>query len=279
MDIVVTAAVLGAALLHAIWNALVKTGEDKLISITGVAAGAALSVVLFLPFVAVPDRASWPFIFASVLLHAGYMIALRQAYRFSDFSSAYPIARGTAPILVFAWSVVFLQEALSAREMLAVMGIVVGILVFSTRRLDKVVNDQKALFYALLTAVFIAAYTLVDGVGVRLSGTVSGYLGWSTIFEIIPMLAYTYARRGPSLFPALIYNRKMFFLAGLMAVGGYWIIVWAMSQAPIALVAALRETSIVIAALIGAYYFKEPSGGRRIIAAGIICISVLVLRW
>jgi len=278
MDLVVTLAVLGAAFLHAIWNAFAKTGDDKLISITGISAGAAVTALVIFPFSAIPEAESWPYILASVLLHAGYMIALSQAYRYSDFSSAYPVARGTAPILVFAWSFLFLQEVLSAREVFAVFGILVGIMVFSTRKLGAVVHDIRAISYALLTAVFIAAYTLVDGIGVRLSGTVSGYMVWMPTFEFFPLLAYTYFKRGPKVFTALAGNARPMLFAGMMAIGGYWIVIWAMTQAPIALVAALRETSIIIAALIGAFYFKEPSGKRRIIAAIIVCISVVILR-
>ncbi|MCP4008884.1 MAG: EamA family transporter [Proteobacteria bacterium] len=278
MDLFVTFAVLCAAFAHAIWNAFVKTGDDHLISITGIAAGATLTSLVIFPFSTAPDVQSWPYIFASILIHVAYMIALSQAYRYSDFSSAYPIARGSAPMLVFAWSFIFLQEVLSAREILAVFGILLGIMVFSTRRLGAVVNDRKAIWYALLTAVCIAAYTIVDGIGVRLSNSVSGYMVWMTTFEIFPLLLYTWFRRGPKVFTAIAKNARPMLFAGMMAVGGYWIIIWAMTQAPIALVAALRETSIIIAALIGAYYFKEPSGKRRIIAAIIVCVSVVILR-
>lgn len=278
MDLFVTFAVLCAAFAHAIWNAFVKTGDDQLISITGIAAGATITALIIYPFSTAPDIQSWPYIFASILIHVLYMIALSQAYRYSDFSSAYPIARGTAPILVFAWSFIFLQEVLSSKEMLAVFGIIVGIMVFSTRKFGVMVNDRKAIFYALLTAVFIAAYTIVDGIGVRRSGTVSGYMVWMTTFEVFPLLLYTYVRRGPKVFTVLANNAAPMLFAGVMAVGGYWIIIWAMTQAPIALVAALRETSIIIAALIGAFYFKEPSGKRRIVAAVIVCVSVVILR-
>jgi drug/metabolite transporter (DMT)-like permease len=278
MDLLVTLAVLSAAFLHAIWNAFVKTGDDQLISITGIAAGSTIVALFVFPFVVAPDMQSWPYIFASILLHVGYMIFLSQAYRYSDFSSAYPIARGTAPVLITAWSFIFLHDVLSTREMLAVLGILVGSMVFSTRKLGAVVNDRKALMYALLTALFIASYTVVDGIGVRLSGSIGGYMVWMTAFEIVPLFIYTYARRGPKVFTALAHNAPKMLFASMMAVGGYWIILWAMTQAPIALVAALRETSIIIAALIGAFYFKEPSGKRRIVAAIIVCISVVILR-
>lgn len=278
MDLTVTIAVLGAALAHATWNAVVKTGSDHLISITGVSLGAALTSLVIFPFAGSPDAASWPFLVASVALHSIYMISLSQAYRYSDFSSAYPIARGTAPVLVFAWSLVFLNEALNTREMLGILGIIGGITVFSTRRLDKVMGDRKALFYALLTAVMIAAYTLVDGMGVRRSASVSGYMVWMTVFESLPLLLYTWVRRGKTMLPALAANASSMLIAGVLAVGGYWVVIWAMTQEPIAMVAALRESSIIMAALIGAFYFKEPSGKRRIIAAVIVSASVVILR-
>ena len=278
MDLFVTLAVLCAAIMHATWNAFVKTGHDHLISITGIAVATAIIALFVFPFSRLPSPESWFYISTSVGLHVGYMIALSQAYRFSDFSSAYPIARGTAPVLVFAWSLLILKESLSIQELLAVCGIIIGILVFSTRRLGVVVNDKKALFYALLTAFFIAGYTIVDGVGVRKSGSVSGYMVWMNFLEMFPMLLYTYYRRGSKVFPALAKNIFPMMMGGMLAFSGYWIVIWAMTQAPIALVAALRETSIIIAALIGAFYFKEPAGKRRFIAAVIVCISVIVLR-
>ncbi len=278
MDLFVTLAVLCAAVTHAIWNAFVKTGDDHLISIAGVSTASAIIALLIFPFAGTPATPSWPYIGASVILHVAYMIALSQAYRYSDFSSAYPVARGTAPVLVFAWSLLLLNETLSPQELLAVCGIIVGIGIFSTRRLGVVVHDKKALGYALLTAAFIAAYSVVDGIGVRLSGSVSGYMAWMTFLEIFPLLLYTYFKRGPKLFGAIANNAAPMMMGGILAVGGYWIVIWAMTQAPIALVAALRETSIIIAALIGAYYFKEPAGKRRIIAAVIVCISVVILR-
>lgn len=278
MDLFVTFAVLCAAVSHATWNAFVKKGDDHLISITGIATATAVVALFIFPFSLPPMRASWPYIGASVGIHAAYMIALSQAYRYSDFSSAYPIARGTAPVLIFAWSLLVLKETLSGQELMAVSGIIIGILVFSTRRLGVVVNDRKALVYALLTAFCIAAYTLVDGIGVRKSGSVTGYMVWMNILEIIPLMLYTFLRRGSKVFSALAKNKLLMMMGGMLAFGGYWIVIWAMTQAPIALVAALRETSIIIAALIGAYYFKEPSGKRRIIAAVIVCISVVVLR-
>lgn len=279
MDFFVTLAILFAAFVHAIWNAIVKKGDDHLISITGIAIGAALVSLFIFPFARLPEVASWPYLTASIGLHAGYMIALSQAYRYSDFSSAYPIARGTAPLLVFIGSYYFLNETLTGKEFLAVFGIILGVLIFSTRRLGTVVSDRKAIFYALLTAVFIATYSIVDGRGARLSGSVSGYIAWMTLFEVFPLLLYTYYRRGPVIFRSMATQAVPMLSAGAMAVGGYWIIIWAMTQAPIALVSALRETSIIIAALIGTFYFKEPSGKRRIIAAIIVCVSVVILRW
>ncbi len=130
---------------------------------------------------------------------------------------------------------------------------------------------------ALITSVFIAAYTLVDGIGGRLSGGVSGYVVWLAVFDMIPILIYTFAVRSMGVIVPIVKDWKRNLAGAVMAFGSYWIVVWAMSQASIPLVSALRETSIIIAALIGAFYFKEPSGKRRIVASIIICCAIVLL--
>lgn len=279
MDLYITFSVLGAALIHATWNAFVKKEADPLIAITGLMVGSTLCVLIVYPFISQPALASAPYIIASGIIHAAYMIFLSQAYRYSDFSSAYPIARGTAPIFIFAWGYFFLHDTLSSKELVAIIGIIIGILVFATRKIQMLVNDRVALGYALLTAVCVAAYSVVDGLGARLSGNVNGYMVWMEIASFPLLFLYTYKKHGNKLLSSLRVNFKYYWFGGAMALAGYWIVVWAMTQAPIVLVSALRETSIIIGALIGAYYFKEPSGARRIFAAIIVCCSVVILRW
>ena len=277
MQTSVILAVLLAACLHATWNATVKSSGDKLVSIAGIQFAGGLIAFVLLPFFPLPAKESWPYLFASIVLHSAYYIALSEAYRKGDFAEAYPIARGTAPIIVTLCGVFFLNETLDPFELIAVLGILVGIMIFATRRLDRVVQDTRAITAALITSVFIAAYTLVDGMGGRLSGAVSGYMVWLTLLDAIPIVVYTLIVRRPKVFPVLLGQLRMSFLGAGMALASYWIVVWAMTQGAIPIVSALRETSIIIAALIGAYYFKEPSGKRRVIASIIIFLSILLL--
>ena len=278
MTSTVTLLVLAAAMFHAIWNAFIKTGRDPLISVTGIAVGSGLIAVLVLPFVGWPDSGTMPWLIASVILHVAYMITLSQAYRYGDFSLAYPIARGAAPAMVVIVTVLFLDEKLESRQLISVLGVLFGIALFALRRFGAVVSDLRSLSYALITAVLIAMYTLVDGLGVRVADQFLNYAAWMAAMETPLIVLYMYHRRGAQGFQVLRDHAPRLMAGGIMAVAGYAIILWAMTQAPIALVAAFRETSIIIAALIGMFWFKEPSGWRRIAAACIIFASVVYLR-
>ncbi len=269
--------VLLAAFFHATWNAVVKSSGDHLVSIAGLQLACGIIAACLIPFVEFPEKESWPYLFASALLHSAYYIALSEAYRSGDFSQAYPVARGTAPIIVALWGVFFLNEVLTTSGMVALAGVITGIMIFATRRLGQVMKDKRAMLSALITSVFIAAYTLVDGIGGRLSGGVSGYVVWLAVFDMIPILIYTFAVRSMGVIVPIVKDWKRNLVGAVMAFGSYWIVVWAMSQASIPLVSALRETSIIIAALIGAFYFKEPSGKRRIVASIIICCAIVLL--
>ena len=252
--------VLIAALLHASWNASVKSSGDKLVSIAGIQFAGGVIALCLIPFFPIPDRASWPYLVASILLHSAYYVALSEAYKISDFAQAYPIARGTAPLFVTLWGVIILGEQFSQTEALALCGVLCGILIFATRRIGQVMQDRHTILVAMTTSVFIASYTLVDGVGARLTDSVSAYMVWLTFLDAIPVVIYTIIVRSPKVIPDLLANWRLSFLGAAMALASYWIVVWAMTQGSIAIVSSLRETSIIIAALIGTFYFKEPSG-------------------
>ncbi len=277
MEASIALIVLTAALFHATWNATVKSGKDSLITLTGVnvATGCIALPIAFM--VGLPSSESWPYLIASAILHFGYYIALSEAYRFGDFSQAYPIARGTAPIIVTLYGVFVLGEILSLFETLSLIGIIAGLLIFVTRGFGRVVQDKHALFAALATSAFIGGYTIVDGIGGRLSENVPGYMVWLSILDAVPILIYTTLKRNVSQVMTLCKEWKILLVGGALALSSYSMVVWSMTQAPIPLVSALRETSIIIAALIGAFYFKEPSGKRRIIASIVIFLSVVLL--
>ena len=238
--------------------------------------GGALALPL-VPFVGIPAQASWPHLIASMILHSGYYISLIYAYRHGDFAQVYPIARGVAPLIITLWGVWFVGEILNGAEYLAIFGIVSGIFVFSLSR-SLVVHNRAAVGYALSTAIFISAYTLVDGLGGRLSGNVPAYMVWLFILETIPLSVFALARYKLRTLDILRTRWRLNLLGAALSLAAYWLVVWAMTVSPIPLVSAVRETSIVAAALIGVFFFKEIMGGRRILAAVIVCSSVILLR-
>jgi len=277
MDARIISIVLLAAFFHAVWNASVKLGDDKILSLAGMQAASLLLVIPLIPLVGLPHPDSWPYLLMSVVLHFGYYLSLASAYRYGDFAQAYPVARGSAPILVTAWGVFLLGEALAPLEWAALAGIVGGIMIFATRRFGEVLHHRKALASALITSCFIGAYTIADGVGGRLSMNIPAYMVWLSVLDSAPMVLYALHRRSWREVRAFAPKWRVCLFAAALGLSAYWMVVWAMSQAPIPLVSALRETSVIIAALIGAYYFKEPAGKRRIVASAIIFFSIALL--
>lgn len=279
MDAHIIFIVLAAAFFHAVWNASVKLGGDKILSLAGIMTVTFVMVLPLAPIVGLPHADSWPYLLASAALHFGYYLSLASAYRYGDFAQSYPVARGAAPILVTLWGVFVLREALSGIELASAIGVIGGIMIFATRRLSAVLHERKALLSALITSCFIAAYTLVDGIGGRLSMNIPAYMVWLSILDGAPMALYVLSQRPFSEVRAQAARWRVNLLGAVLSLTAYWMVVWAMSQAPIALVSAIRETSIIIAALIGAYYFKEPAGKRRIVASIVIFASIALLGW
>ena len=278
MSTTVTLLVLAAALFHALWNAFAKQATTPLVSIAGIALSCGFFAGLFLPFVGWPETSLWPWILASISIHTAYMIMLSQAYRYGDFSLAYPIARGTAPALVTAISIIFLHEEFSSPQLIAIGGILFGIFIFVFQKFEKVISDRLSLIYALLTACLIAAYTLVDGSGTQHAINPLNYISWVFVLQALPIFFYMLYKHGKNGVTSLMATPWRIIGGGLMAFAGYAIVLWAMTKAPIALVATLRETSIIIAALIGMFWMKEQGGWKRIVAAIIIFISVVYLK-
>lgn len=278
MSTTVTLLVLVAALFHALWNAFVKQGATPLVSIAGIAVSCGFFALLLLPFVGWPETSLWLWTLASIAIHTVYMVTLSQAYRFGDFSLAYPIARGTAPALVTVISIFFLNEAFSNSQLIAIGGILFGIFIFVFQKIEKVISDRLSLTYALLTACLIATYTLIDGTGARQAINPLNYIAWVFVLQAFPIFFYMLYKHGKNGVISLMTTPWQIIGGGLMAFVGYTIVLWAMTKAPIALVATLRETSIIIAALIGMFWMKEQGGWKRIAAAIIIFVSVVYLK-
>ncbi|MDK3016877.1 EamA family transporter [Pseudodonghicola flavimaris] len=271
-------AVLFAAVLHAGWNSVVKLGLDRASTVLLLAIVQAALALPILPFVAQPPVPAWPWIAAAAALHAGYKLFLIQAYAHADLSQAYPLARGSAPLIVTLVSAAFLGVAFSPMALAAVAAISAGILLMALKGGSGGRMRGKALFYALGTAGFTASYTLLDGVGARIAGGASGFILWMVVGDALIMVAFFAAVRGRAAFPALLPAWRTGIAAGAMSLGSYWIAVWAFTQAPIALVAALRESSILFAALIAAFVLHERVSRWRWTSAGLIACGVAMMK-
>ena len=257
MSTTVFVAVIFAALLHALWNALIKGVDDTHLSMIALQLGSLPVAVGALFFVPNPVAESWPFLAAAVLLHFGYNLFLLLSYRVGDFTQVYPIARGSAPLLVAGVSVFFLDVSLQPLELIAVFLIGAGILSISLVRHADGERNLLAAVLALVTGCFVAAYSLVDGYGVRLAGTAIGFYCWVSILNSILFAIYMRVKR-PGLISAV--PRKamhVFLIGGNATFVAFSIVLWAFTQEPIALVTALRETSIVFAMLLGVFFLKE----------------------
>ncbi len=279
MDLVVFWAVLAAAFLHASWNALIKVGLDHFLAIVLLGLVQSVIALVLLPFFPLPATAAWPWILASAVLHAGYKLFLIKAYAHGDLSQVYPLARGTAPLIVAIIGATLLGETATLLRSLAVAMIGLGIIVMALKGGTGLARIPRlVLFYALGTAGFTAAYTLVDAVGARLSGSASGYALWMFTFDGAAMGLIALTARGKDVFMPLLRSWRSGVAGGAMSLGSYWVAIWAFTKAPVALVAALRETSVLFAMLIGLVVMHEPVGRWRWGAAGLIVSGIALMR-
>ncbi|MDN5786246.1 EamA family transporter [Pseudorhodobacter sp.] len=278
MSFQVFCAVLMAAALHATWNAMVKGAADKELNMIAVVIGhlpLALIVLLLSP---APDAASLPYLVTGIALHFGYQMFLLRAYHAGDLTQVYPIARGSAPMIVAAISVIFLGTVLHPIEIAAILTIGLGILSMAlVRRSDGQRNPQGARL-ALITGCFIASYSLVDGLGARVAGTSMGFYGWLAIGNVVLMAGYIGFRAPRQLRGLVTKGKRVLLLGGSASFAAYAMVIWAFTQAPIALVTALRETSIVFALLIGVFLLKEKLDLAKVISTAITLIGVALLR-
>ena len=275
MSLPVVALVLGAALLHATWNALLKSGDDRFRSIvlmTGAASLTSLPALLFLP---VPRAAAWPAIALSAALHVGYNLFLVRSYRHGDLGQIYPLARGSSPLLVLAGAMAVAGERPDAGALAGIVTISAGIVSLARGR-DA--TSPTGLFASLVTGAFIAAYTVTDGLGGRLSGNPVAYALWLFVLDGIPMTAiYLIARRGPA--RRLSWDREAAKAAagGIVSLLAYTAVIWAASVSPMGPVSAMRETSVVFAALMGWAFLGEPLTKRRLMSAVLVALGAVVL--
>jgi len=265
---------LGSALIHATWNALLRGGADRLKSITLmclVSAAASLPLMALSP---APAMASWPYAALSAALQIGYCLFLVRAYRDGHLGQVYPIARGSAPLLVALGAAAVAGEALAPRAILGLLLVSGGIMGLS---LGRGRADLRSILAALATGAFIAGYMVTDGVGVRLSGQPPAYFAWMSLAQGAPMpLVYLAIRRR---LPKVRGDRETWTALGGGVLGfvGYGIVVWALSMTAMAKVSGLRETSILFAAILGVVFLKEPFTLRRAACAVVISAGAMLL--
>lgn len=288
----VALAVIFAGVLHAVWNAIAKGAPDRWASFALIGLGEALVVVPMGAVVGPPDRAAWPWLLASVAVHIVYMGLLLVAYQLGDFSQVYPLARGSAPLLVAAVAAAALGERLTWAQDAGVAAVCsgLGVLAFAGRRdgagrggADGEAGvtrerDPRAVAAALLTGVSIAGYTLLDGMGVRHAGGSLSYTSWMFGIQAPVTVALVLALRGRATLTRLDRAAALRGLAGgLISMAAYGIVLWAQTRGTLASVAALRETGVISGAVIGAVFFAERLGPRRIAAACVVAAGVVLI--
>jgi phosphonate utilization associated putative membrane protein len=280
----VLAAVLVGACLHAGWNALIKSATDKSLDTALIHAMGTVLAVPMLLLLGLPSAAAWPYIAASTVIHIGYYVALASAYRNGDLGLTYPLMRGGAPLLVALGSHALIGESLSAVAWAGVAIVSIGVVTLGLARSGHTGSEaqrRKAMRVALCNAAIIAAYTVVDGLGVRASGSAGSYVAALFLFDGLPYLALVLWQRRDDLPAARRYMAGRWPVAAIgtaASLGSYGIALWAMTRAPVATVAALRETSVLFAALIGTFLLREPFGWQRAAGTMVIVAGVMALR-
>lgn len=274
MTPLVTAAVLLAAVAHASWNAIAHRVTDKLVGFTLISGGGLLIGLTALPFVAVPAAAAWPYLLLSSALHIAYYALLMKSFRLGDFGQAYPLARGSAPLLVTVLAAVFAHEIPDGGVVAGIALSCAGLTGAALWGLRGRKPDWPAIGAALATGASIAVYTVVDGLGVRASGSAFGYVAWLMAVQgvVIPVYALCVWRAGTAsrLRPFL----GLGLLGAVLSVAAYALVLWAQTRAALAPIAALRESSVLVGAAIGAVVFKERFGAARIAAAGLLVVGM-----
>ncbi|MEX5546134.1 DMT family transporter [Pseudomonas pergaminensis] len=274
MPLPIVLLILFAALLHASWNALLRVGADRLWSMTMMCVAVAIASSVIAVFIAPPAPASWPYAVLSGVLHVGYNLFLVRSYKVGDLGQTYPIARGSSPILITLCALVFAGETVSTNALIGIVLVSGGIisLAFRQRRLA-----VPSLPYALGTGFFIAAYSVTDGIGARLSGAPTAYTVWMcALWGVLMPLVYIGLRDTRSLFaprPGVITA----LIGGLVSLLAYGIVIYTMSHAPMGAVSALRETSVLFAALIGYLFLGESLTVRKVLACVVIATGTMLI--
>ena len=278
MTVLVFCAVLIAALLHAGWNALVKTRNNKQTAMLILTLAHAFFGLCLIPFLPMPQGEVWIWLLASGFTHMFYQLFLGFAYERGDLSRVYPIARGGAPMIVLTVSVLFGVDTLRGFDFLGILVLGLGILLMA-RGVFNSDEDHKLIFLAVGSACATACYSLIDGLGARVMGDALAYVSWLLIFSAIFYTPVIFFLRGRSVLPQNSSQISVGLLTGFASFVAYAIVVWAMTQAPIALVTALRGSSILFAMIFGWFFFREQMGLSKVLAGIMIVIGIILTRF
>ena len=274
LSLSVTLAVLAAAVTHAVWNAIAHGIKDQTLAFALIGVGGTAVSVPLVIVAALPRSSAWPYLLASVAIHVFYNLLLMQCYRLGEFSQVYPLARGVSPLVVTILAAVFVHEHLAPAQIggVAVVSAGLAFLVFGGRR-----PGRGAFLAAVGTGLTIAAYTTVDGVGVRASASPVGYIGWLILLQSLCVPLFAVVRRRDVLLkqPRRILLSGL--LAGALSVLAYGLVLWAQTKGALAPIAALRETSVIFGAIIGTLVFREPFGRSRIVATVLVVAGIVLL--
>lgn len=274
MPIHITLLVLFAALLHASWNALLRGGTDRLWSMTIMCIAIAIVSAVAAAFMAPPATASWGYGVLSALLHVGYNLFLVRSYRVGDLGQVYPISRGSSPALIALGAAVFAGESIAPDTLLGIALVSGGIISLALRRHSL---SMPSLPYALGTGCFIAAYSVTDGIGARLSGAPLAYTVWMCALWGLLMPAVYIGLRGTRSLFSVRPGMLSALVGGLVSLLAYGIVIYAMNEAPMGAVSALRETGVLLAALIGYVFLGETLTARRVLACAVIASGTLLI--
>jgi drug/metabolite transporter (DMT)-like permease len=270
--------VLLSALMHASWNYLVKASPDRLLDSAAMAVGGGVLAACLLPFLAAPEPAAYPWLGATLFIHAIYFVTLAATYGHADLSLAYPLMRGLAPLVVALAAPLF-GDPLTPGLLTGVALLCAGILLPVVIGLRRGAVPARGLVLALVVVALIVAYTIIDGIGVRRSGSAMAYVAWLFFLEAWIVLAIALRVRGKAALQHLRRRWPLAFGASTLSTGSYAIVLWAMTTAPIPAVAALRETSVIFAALMGTWLLKERMGRWRAAGATLVALGAASIRW
>lgn len=263
---------LTAALLHAGWNAMLRSGGDRFSAIVVMSAASSLVALPWAIMSGVPLAGAWPMLIISAILHVGYNLALVWAYRHGELGQVYPLARGAAPLLVTLSAALFVGEHLPVAALMGICLVSIGILGLAAAK-----TGRAALLPAFVTSLFIAGYTVTDGLGARISIDASGYAAWLFVIDGPPMLVIHWYQRGRFLPPVWTYDTAKAAGGGVISLLAYGLVIVAVSFAPMGAVSALRETSVLAAALLGRFFLGERLTGRRLAGCSLVAIGAICL--